>query len=491
MTDRPNIVVLFPDQLRPDFLGCYGATALATPHIDALAMGGTRYADAISPSPICVPARPSLLTGQSAIATGVIENATWLRPDRRAIGVDSWPEALARAGYGTAAIGKMHFSPWDASEGFGHRVIAEDKRHLEIEDDYAGALAQIGCRKLHGTEQKGYVATRGASVNDLPAALQPDAWTADAAARYIRTAPTDRPFALMVGFPGPHCPCDPDPAALDRIVADRLPPPIGRTAEGDSHMEEFLALYRQDWAALDYADLTDAEVRTLRLHYAALVVAIDDGVGRILAALGATGRLADSVVVFASDHGDYLVDFGLVGKTYFHEPSIRIPLVVRDFRAPPVSRVVDAQVSLLDIVPTLLGLASATVPQVLDGVPLDAPHDPDRVIVGMTKHGAMARTTRHKLVRYAHGMQALYDLAADPQEARNLIDRPALNGVRNRLDEAMAGQVIDALRTGHADKIVGDTDPPTFHRRDGPRRYPGRSDTRAIRHGRAHPTEAT
>jgi len=135
MSQPPNILFLLPDQLRPDFLGCYGADFLKTPAIDGLAAKGTRWQTAISPSPICVPARASMLTGQHAHSTGILHNMCWLRPDRAQMGIRTWPEILAGAGYRTSAIGKMHFYPWDSSEGFQHRVIAEDKRHIHVRDD--------------------------------------------------------------------------------------------------------------------------------------------------------------------------------------------------------------------------------------------------------------------------------------------------------------------------------------------------------------------
>ena len=132
---RPNIVLLFPDQMRADFLGCYGAGFAKTPNIDKLCAESLQYRDAISPAPICIAARASLLTGFNCIKTGVFTNDQWLRPDHSACGMPTWPELLSGHGYHTEGIGKMHFYPWDIKEGFDHRVIAEDKRHLDIEDD--------------------------------------------------------------------------------------------------------------------------------------------------------------------------------------------------------------------------------------------------------------------------------------------------------------------------------------------------------------------
>ena len=124
MRDRPNIVFLMPDQLRHDFLGCYGAGFIDTPNIDALWEEGVRYERAYSEHPVCVPARAALLTGMNAVKAGVLDNSRWLRPDYGQCGVRTWPEILNDLGYYTLSTGKMHFYPWQAPL----RVPAADHR---------------------------------------------------------------------------------------------------------------------------------------------------------------------------------------------------------------------------------------------------------------------------------------------------------------------------------------------------------------------------
>ncbi|MCB1153583.1 sulfatase-like hydrolase/transferase, partial [bacterium] len=283
--EHPDIVLIAADSLRPDFLGCYGADFLKTPNIDALAAAGRRWQTAISPVPVCVPARASMLTGQHAHASGVTHNLNWLRPDRREMGIMTWPEHLSAAGYRTAAIGKMHFYPWDLAEGFQHRVIAEDKRHIHIQDDYAVALADEGFAKEHANNQRGYRENKGASFCDLPNHLHVDRWVGNRAADYIAALEGNQPFALMVGFPGPHCPYDPPESALAGLDPDALPAPLAATAESLTHHAEFVAGYRREWADLDYTELSGEQIRASRLHYAASVQRIDQDVGNILAAL--------------------------------------------------------------------------------------------------------------------------------------------------------------------------------------------------------------
>jgi arylsulfatase len=475
MASQPNILLLLPDQLRPDFLGCYGADFLRTPAIAALACAGARFETAISPSPICVSARASLLTGQHAHTLGTMDNLSWLRPDRQAMGTHTWPEVLSDSGYQTAVIGKMHFYPWDAHEGFSHRSIAEDKRHIYIQDDYAQALAACGLRKQHGNEHQGYQQQKGASSSELPDALQVDRWLAALACDWLAQSDRDRPFALMVGFPGPHCPYDPPALALDDVDLARLPRPTSATPESQSHRAAFVTSYRWAWADLDYAELNAAQTKVLRHLYAGLVARLDTDIATIIQALAGAGRLDNTVVILASDHGDYLGDFGLLCKTTFHEPSVGVPLILTDFRRRLAGSVDTRRASLLDLFPTMVELAGAPAQPQTQGQSLLDAAEPLRVIVGVTTQGAVASSQNHKLVRYRNGVSALFDHDADPHEQENLIEAAACQQVRAELDAALCAGLLEGLRTGHADKRVPQAQaqaPHPFFARGWTRPYP-------------------
>jgi len=471
MTTRPNILFLLPDQLRHDYLGCYGADFLSTPAIDALAAQGTRYETAISPVPVCVPARASMISGQSSVANGVIDNLSWLRPDRRDLGIETWPELLSRSGYRTAAIGKMHFYPWDISEGFEHRIIAEDKRHVAVEDDYHSALMARGYRKQHAREMRGYYQNKGACICDLPDDLQVDRWVANRTVDYLDALSDDRPFAIMVGFPGPHCPYDPPEAALAGIDPARLPSPLPETDESRYHREGMIAGYRRPWADLDYSSLSQDQITAIRHHYAASVQRLDQDVGAIIEALRRTGRLDNTIVVFSSDHGDYLGDFKLMGKAYFHEPSVRVPLIVADFRRPEASTST-VPASLLDLYPTILDWAGLALPRHADGLRLGEIRE-DRVIIGVSNLGTMARSRTHKLVRYATGVEALFDLVADPHEQNNVLATEP--EIRAALDLELTKALIRQLGSSFADRVVNEIRleaPHPYYQRGWHRPYP-------------------
>jgi arylsulfatase A-like enzyme len=452
-----NIIFLLPDQLRPDFLGCYGAQFMSTPHIDALSETGVTYRHAVSPSPLCVPARASLLTGMNSVQHGVLDNTSWLRPDRAACGVETWPEMLAAAGYHTEAIGKMHFYPWDKREGFAQRVIAEDKRHIHIHDDYAAYLAAHGLRKYHGNEHEGYFENKGAIISRIPAEHQVDQWVADRTCEFLENYSDHQPFALMVGFPGPHCPYDPPIEFADLYRPEEMPASIPATDDSRLFRELVIGMNKRPWNQVDYTDFREHHKRQIRAHYAALVQQIDQGVGRIVAALNASRFRDNTVIIFASDHGDFLGDFDLIGKHLFYEPSIRVPLIIKQPRA-QTTRSVDSLVSLTDLTATILALAgvdrsgwgdSIVLPEL--GLPQIRSRDH---LFGATEFGLMVIAEEWKLCRYKNGHVALYNLIDDPQEQRNLAYHSHTLTELRHLDAILQHDLIDSLLAGNGDKFV-------------------------------------
>jgi arylsulfatase A-like enzyme len=452
-----NIVFLLPDQLRPDFLGCYGAQFMSTPHIDALSDLGVTYRHAVSPAPLCVPARASLLTGMNSVQHGVLENHSWLRPDRTACGIETWPEMLSKAGYHTEAIGKMHFYPWDKSEGFAHRVIAEDKRHIYVHDDYADYLEQHGYRKYHGSEHDGYFENKGAIVSKIPVEHQVDNWVADRTCEFIENYRSDQPFALMVSFPGPHCPYDPPIELADHYRSEDMPASIPATDDSRLFRELVINMTKRPWNQVDYTDFQEHHKRQIRAHYAALVHQIDQGIGRIVAALNASRFREDTVIIFASDHGDFLGDYDLIGKHLFFEPSIRVPLIIK-LPGIQATRSVDSLVSLTDVTATITALAGVDRSSWGDSIvlpELDLPQTRSRDhVFGATEFGLMLIAGEWKLCRYKNGHVSLYNLHDDPHEQRNLAHQPQALSEMRRLDAILHRDLIDSVMMANGDKFV-------------------------------------
>lgn len=477
---RPPLVVIVADQLRPDVLGCYGGACVPTPHLDALAAQGLVFDQAVSSCPVCVPARSALLTGVHPLKSGVIHNGYWLRPDRAALGLASWPERLAAAGYRTAAIGKMHFYPWDASEGFEDRIIAEDKRWFHIEDDYSRFLAERGLGKRHGREAPGYAENKGAILAQVPADCTVDRFVADQAANYIRDYADSRPPAIVVSLPSPHCPYDPTPEALARVRPEKLPPPIqsnGLAPDLARLREEVVRTNRAPWNGVDYSEFTAEQIARVRAHYAGLVHEVDAAVGRVLEALRARGWEKQALVVFSSDHGDFLGDHGLIGKGLFLESALRVPLIVRGPGVAVGSRS-DALVEFSDIHAATLRAAGLTPPAWLDARPLPGVAGETaarRHILGGLRAGFMLRTAEWKLCWYHTGDRHFFDLRGDPQERHNLIDsaEPRVRAARAELESLLARELCAAFAGAHADKRIPDVfADPAFNAPGWRRPYP-------------------
>ena len=458
---KPNILFIMPDQLRANFLGCYGAGFISTPHIDRLATDGVRYSRAYSTSPVCVTARHNLLTGLNSIRTGVLSNGQFLRPDYRDCGLRTWPELLGESGYHTAAIGKMHFYPWDAPMGFQHRVVCEDKRWLKINDDYAHFLADRGRRKMHGDEHPGYHDNRGAIVSINPLECSWDYFVGQEASRFIREYDGAGPFAAMVGFPGPHCPYDPSPEYLERVDEARMPPAIGDAGDTPRLRQSNIDGNKLPWNGVDYTEFTEAHKSKIRAHYSALVMQIDDQVGSILQALRDTGRLEDTVIIFASDHGDYLGDHNLIGKGSFYEGSIHVPLIVR-LPGGPAGRIEEEPVALGDITPTMLHCSGCLIPDYMDFLPLPGigieGREPREYLFGMMSGGWMAYDGRWKLCKYSTGEHLLFDLETDPSEQVNLLKDGGHGEIYHRLETALTREIMRSVTASHHDKIVYGSD---------------------------------
>jgi arylsulfatase len=482
---KPNLVFIMPDQLRADFLSCYGARCIETPHIDSLAERGVRYDRAYSAHPVCVPARVSLMTGMDGVKTGVLDNGQFLRPDYGEMGIQCWPEILSAEGYYTAAIGKMHFYPWDVRLGFQYRSIAEDKRWLYIRDDYYHYLHAAGLRRYHGNEHEGYYEHKGAIVNRLPWEYSVDHFVGMEACRFIDQHGGEGPFAMMVGFPGPHCPYDPCPEFLDKVNVDAIPEAVPEV-EGDTPRVRANNVRGNlgPWNGVDYTDFTAEQKRKIRIHYAASVSQIDYEVGQILQSLSRQGLIENTVVIFSSDHGDYLGDHNLIGKGTFFEASTRVPMLV-SMPGMDEARVCPDLICLGDVTATLLHLGGCEVPAHMDSIPLPGlgiPVETPRTrVYGVLQGGWMIDDGRWRLAKYSTGEAVLFNRRQDPDEQKNLYYDAAHLEVRSQLEAELTQYLMASMREANHDRrvYVRDLSQKTWFGREGWQRpYPRRIDDR-------------
>ena len=212
---------------------------------------------------------------------------------------------------------------------------------------------------------------------------------------------------------------------------------------------------RSPWNGADYTEFTTAHKMKIRAYYAALVKQIDDKVGEIIQALKDTGRYDNTIVVFCSDHGDYLGDHGLIGKGTYYESSTKVPLIVR-IPGLHESRVHSGPISIEDITATLLHLGGCEVPsymdsQLLPDLGIEGSQARD-VIYGFVTSGSMCYDGTWKLARYGNGYAALFNTDEDRAEQNNRIDDPACQEIRARLDARLNAQMLRSINRAHAEK---------------------------------------
>jgi arylsulfatase A-like enzyme len=351
---RPNLLLLMADQHRGDCLGVAGNKAIATPNLDRIAAEGVRFACAYSSTPTCTPARSALLTGLSPWHHGLLGYGDMAQ--RYPV---EMPRALAEAGYYTIVIGKAHFHPQRNAHGF-HRMVLDESGRAEAPEfrsDYRSWFWSVAPALDPDATGIGWNDYRAKSYA-LPERLHPTVWTGDCAVEFVSHYDRPEPFFLNVSFARPHSPYDPPERLMKRYAQAALP----AVAVGD-----WASLYAQPSdASFDiwHGDLGAAQVRSSRQGYYGSVTFIDEQIGRILEALGTSGWLDDTLILYTADHGDMLGDHHLWRKSYAYQGSAHIPMLLRwpaglggvrgrESRQP---------VELRDVLPTMLEAAAARRP---------------------------------------------------------------------------------------------------------------------------------
>jgi arylsulfatase len=358
----PNVVLIMTDQQRWDTLGCYGNAVVETSNLDHLAAQGTVFTAAYSTTPSCVPARASLMTGLTQWNTGILGMGEG--QPRCANLVDTLPAVLARAGYHTQAVGKLHFTPQRSLQGFHHAVLDESARVEDpgFESDYARwfdrhRTGEYG-RYDHGIDRNSWVSRPW----HAPEFLHPTNWTVNESIDFLDRRDPTRPFFLMTSFARPHSPYDPPGFYYDLYANKSVPGPVvGSWADVHDVLRD--ALDPNAWRGRRSPE----QVRRARASYYGLVHHIDHQIGRLLRYLREHGLYDNTLVVFTSDHGDMLGDHHLWRKTYAYEGSAHIPLVVKLPDTHHRRGHVDRPATLYDVMPTVLDAVGVPATRSLDG----------------------------------------------------------------------------------------------------------------------------
>jgi arylsulfatase A-like enzyme len=498
MTRGLNVLLITSDQQRGDCFGFEGRP-VKTPHLDDMARTGTRFSACITPNLVCQPSRASILTGLLPLTHGVYDNGVDLDP---AVGEAGFAGQLARAGYRTGFIGKAHFA---TSHTFAPTGTPECRLSMaRYGPDWHGPYMGFGYVELvveghnwwppleppsgqhydrwyhadgRGAERTRRYWTRlppdaGAPQtwhSGLPPAWHNSTWVGDRTIEFVRRH-ADRPFCVWASFPDPHHPFDApepwsrlhDPEDVDlpryrRLDLERRPWWHRASLEGTPDIAPELREIRESFSRIP--PQPDHLLRALIANYFGMISLIDHNVGRILIALRDLGLAERTLVVFTTDHGDWLGDHGLILKgPMAYEGLPRVGCIVAGAGV-PAGRVVADPVSTLDLGATFLDYA---------GVPADgARHGRSlrRLIEGTgdTRDFAASewdltasrcgvplrlrtvRTRRHKLtLELDSGAGELYDLGGDPHELDNRFDDPGAAAVRKELTGMILSRPDDA-----------------------------------------------
>jgi arylsulfatase len=430
---RPNILLLMADQHRGDCLGCDGNKVVRTPNLDRLAQEGARFSTAYSSTPTCTPARTALLTGLSPWHHGMLGMTRM--STRYPVKL---PQALRDAGYYTFGIGKMHFHPQRALNGF-HGTLLDESGRRETPDfisDYHQWFAKQAPGKDPNATGIGWNDHR-ARVYALPEELHPTHWTGQMAVDFLTTYDRPEPFFLKVSFARPHSPYDPPARFMEMYKEQDMPAPhLGDWARRYAPVQQ---PFTND---LWHGDLGPDQVRRSRRGYYGSVTFVDEQIGRIITALGRRGMLDNTFILYTADHGDMTGDHHLWRKSYAYEASARIPYLVRwpKGMAPDSQRAkaFTQPVELRDVLPTFMDVAGVSIPRHLDGrsvLPLlrgrtegwrpfiDLEHD---ICYDKENHWNALTDGHWKYIFHAFdGSEQLFDLRSDPGETHDVATEPA------------------------------------------------------------------
>lgn len=457
----PNILLILTDQQAADALSCrMGDAHLRTPAMDGLAAEGTFFTRAYAANPLCMPSRVSMFSGRFPHETGVTDNTAMY--DRRRLDPEEF-KSLGRyfreAGYRTGYFGKWHLC-FDAQAVGTHGFEAIDPQ-------------------------------------------QKDTVTADLAVRFLGQR-HERPFLLVTSFLNPHNiaeytrgqPLSNGPVGEPPPLAQLPPAPanLGAPAFEPDSMTLIRRGYHANRRLFPVGHFMPSTWQAMRWGYYRMIEKVDAEIGRVLAALRASGQDRNTLVVFLSDHGECAGAHGLSQKTVFYEESVRVPLIIRPPAGGP-ARESDAFVNTgIDLLPTLLDFAGLPRPERLPGASLRPPAEGrsvrdwrDHLVLGNhlsqgglleeegfvpITEGRMVRTEHFKYCVYLHGerRESLVNLSEDPGEMVDLAVDPAYRAVLlahrellRRFGEQQRDPLVAAL-------LADDVAPRPFERIITPRR---------------------
>jgi len=416
---RKNVVVIMSDEHNPRYMGCAGHPFIKTPHLDALARRGLRFSDAYTPSPICVPARAAFATGMRVHQTRHWDNASPYSGDP-----SSWGQVLQKLAVRVESIGKLHYRNETDPVGF-------DAEHLPMHVVGGRGMVWASIRDPivpfgNGKRMLG----ENIGPGESPYTAYDRSVTSTAVDWLNAAAKKDEPFVLYVGLVAPHFPLIAPPefyALYENVEVPeaKLHPSSG--APRHPWVETYAAALPNEERFRDADDR-----RRAFLAYYGLCSFLDDNVGKIVAALDASGLASSTHIVYTSDHGDNVGARGLWGKSTLYQESVKVPMLIAGPRV-AAEATCSTPVDLLDLYPTILDACGVTPAPYMDARPGTSlfdigtkPDDAKRVVfseyhaTGTNTAGYMVRKGPWKYHHYVRWQPELFNLDQDPEELVDL-----------------------------------------------------------------------
>ncbi|MFM1654214.1 sulfatase [Brevibacillus sp. B_LB10_24] len=497
--EKPNVILFMVDQLAAKWLEAASSGTSHTPNICRLQQRGVTFTNAFTSNPVCSPSRSTIATGLTSRGHGLIENGYYLDPS-----IPTFMQVLQENGWRTGGIGKMHFQPLSQSRypdyrayGFDVTHVTEDCRSGEwldwVEQEhpeyYEKALATVwacddmpvfaeyGPNRVNLREKIKQIRegfewstpefpnnTRDAYTLPFPEEISQSSWITKNTLSFIREmSRSNQPFFAQVSYVGPHYPYAPPAEYMNYVDVDKIPAPVPAEWAMDPHAPHYFKEKEPvtgDW-------------RHVRHCYFADISYLDYQIGLVMDALEETGQLANTYIIFVSDHGDLLYDHGLLNKEEKHyDACIRVPLIIAGPQV-QAGKVCDELVQLEDICPTILEMASLPAPSLPSGYNNISESDiqslPGSSLLGWCRGekpsawrdaayiesynsiwnispNSWARTIRTKEFRYTfypngNGEQ-MFHLGKDVNEQNNIVSNPEFADVRQKLRDRLMDLIV-------------------------------------------------
>ena len=456
---RPNVIIIVVDDLRFDEFGAGGHPYLETPNIDRLAVEGATFTDGFHAVPLCSPNRASIMTGQYPSRHGIIDNVARNRLSHQ---LRTFPQAMQEAGYETGFLGKWHmgndptprpgFDYWAGIPGQGRTIdpdIFEDGRLHRVEGYITDLLTDRAIDFINRERNSPFMLYIGHK------AVHPDARQYDDG-------------SVDPDYPRAYIPAPRHRGLYEEKIYPRQPNVVmsADKLEGKPALRRSLSLRDSPAMVKEFSFMLDygTSEETIRRR-AEMVLAVDESLGRMMAALEKSNELDNTMIMFTSDNGFFFGEHWLSQERRLpYEESVRMPLLLR---YPPLATAGSSVGGLalsIDIAPTVLDVGGAEIGDHIQGrslVPLlqgDATDWRDSILIEfytyenprpwlMDMDYRAVRTDRFKLIHWIQhpGEQELYDLQEDPYEMHNLIDDPKAQDLVAELQVELARLVIQAM----------------------------------------------